>query len=392
MELKVGLFNDSFPPTIDGVANAVLNYAQVINARFGRAVVVTPKYPNVVDHYPFEVFRFASLHFGGQMPYRVGNPFSPVTVTELKNKQFDLLHVHCPFATAVLAHEVTLGPKRSKKPIVFTYHTKFDVDLDRYITNRHFNKLCRRFVLRNIGFADEVWAVSQGAVESLRNIGYHGDVVVMPNGTDFRRGRAEPARVEEIERMYQLEPGERIFLFVGRMMWYKNLKLILDTLREVAAAGIAFRALFVGDGPDRPAVEHYAREIGLADRLIFTGAVYDRERLRAFYSRANLFLFPSTYDTSGLVVKEAAACDCASLLVRGSCAAEGVTDGVSGLLAEETVESCAQKIVEAANAPDCLQRLGKAAAEKVYLSWEDSITAAYQRYETVVERFARSKK
>ena len=73
--------------------------------------------------------------------------------------------------------------------------------------------------------------------------------------------------------------------------------------------------------------------------------VYDRSLVRTFFSRANLFLFPSVYDTSGLVVKEAAACACPSLLIKDSAAAEGVEDGFSGLLADENIQSCANTII-----------------------------------------------
>ena len=61
---KVGLFNDSFPPTIDGVANTVYNYANIINQNFGTPVVVTPNYPNVVDEYDFDQSRVSAReHF-----------------------------------------------------------------------------------------------------------------------------------------------------------------------------------------------------------------------------------------------------------------------------------------------------------------------------------------
>ena len=76
MQLKVGLLNDSFPPTIDGVANTVLNYAESITKNHGEALVVTPKYPHVVDNYPFEVYRYRSIPIVGPLGYRAGNPFS----------------------------------------------------------------------------------------------------------------------------------------------------------------------------------------------------------------------------------------------------------------------------------------------------------------------------
>lgn len=384
MGLKVGLFNDSFPPTIDGVANATLNYAEVINKKHGQAVVVTPEYPHVVDNHPFEVYRYSSLNFRGKMPYRVGNPFSPVTVGDLKRKNMDILHVHCPFASAVLARQVNNSYiKKNRKPIVFTYHTKFDIDIGKYVQNSKFKKIVNNFVLNNIRSADEVWVVSKGAGESIRNFGYQGDYLVMPNGTDFPKGKAPKELIDEINRMYNVDNKKYTFLFVGRMMWYKNIKIILDTLKELKNSGIKFQAFFVGAGNDRPAIEQYARTIDVSDSTIFTGAIYDRERIRAFFSIADLFLFPSTYDTSGLVVREAAACDCASLLIKNSCAAEGVEDGVSGILAEENAESCAKKIIELINA-NAFERLGKVAGEKVYYSWEKAIDVAYARYEEIL--------
>lgn len=69
------------------------------------------------------------------------------------------------------------------------------------------------------------------------------------------------------------------------------------------------------------------------------------ELLRAYYSRGDLFLFPSTFDTNGIVVREAAACALPALLVRGSCAAEGIDDGQTGLLMDENAQSlCAQAL------------------------------------------------
>ena len=61
----------------------------------------------------------------------------------------------------------------------------------------------------------------------------------------------------------------------------------------------------------------YSKELGLDDCVFFTSPKYDRTVIRAWYCRADLFLFPSTFDTNGLVVREAAACELASVLVRG---------------------------------------------------------------------------
>ena len=75
--LSVCLLNDSFPPTIDGVANAMLNYARIIQGQLGRAVVGVPDYPGVTDDYPFPVVRYPSFNTTRLVGYRAGYPFSP---------------------------------------------------------------------------------------------------------------------------------------------------------------------------------------------------------------------------------------------------------------------------------------------------------------------------
>ena len=75
-KINVCLLNDSFPPVIDGVANAVVNYGEIISTKnLGKATVVTPEYPGAVDGYPFDVVRYPSLSTEQLVGYRAGVPF-----------------------------------------------------------------------------------------------------------------------------------------------------------------------------------------------------------------------------------------------------------------------------------------------------------------------------
>ena len=148
---------------------------------------------------------------------------------------------------------------------------------------------------------------SHGAGENLRSIGYQGDYQVMENGVDMPRGRVSEEAITAATTDYDLPEGVPVFLFVGRMMWYKGLRIILDALKLLQAGGQDFRMVFIGSGADAAEVQEYAKPLG--SKCIFTGAISQRETLRAWYCRADLFLFPSSYDTNGLVVREAAACD-----------------------------------------------------------------------------------
>lgn len=382
-KLNVCLLNDSFPPVIDGVANAVLNYAGLIEQKHGHAVVGTPYYPDAVDTYPFPVVRYRSVDTTKLVGYRTGYPFSASALKQLEEERIDLIHSHCPIMSTLMARTLR---KTAEAPIILTYHTKFDIDIARDIHPALLQTAAIRSIVKNIEACDEVWVVSEGAGENLRSLGYEGDYRVMENGVDFPKGPASREACEALGREYPIRPEAPVFLFVGRMMWYKGIRLIADALDCLNREGRDFQMVFVGDGMDREEIEACIRDYGLEKKCIFTGAIRDREKLRAFFSRADLFLFPSTFDTNGIVVREAAACGLASVLIEGSCAAEGVTDGRNGFLIREEAGALAACLRRELDDPDGRYWVGVCAMEELYLSWEESVARAWERYQVVLER------
>lgn len=380
------LLNDSFPPLIDGVANAVKNYAQVISDAGYESVVITPAHPDSSDEaFPYPIIRYPSLDFrkmtGG---YVAGIPFSPEIAKQLAGKKVALLHSHCPIISTVLARELR---QVVDAPLVMTYHTKFDIDIANILKSKALRAGSTKALVQNINACDEVWAVSRGAAENLRSLGYEGECIVMPNGVDLPRQRVSEEVIAKTAAEYDLPPGVPVFLFVGRMMWYKGLKITIDALTMLMAKGQDFRMVFVGSGGDFDEVVSYAEGCGIAPKCIFTGAIRDREKLRAWYCRADLFLFPSTFDTNGLVVREAAACSLGAVLIAGSCAAEGITQGHNGLLIEENAGSMCACLEELLAHPGAMAQIGENAARELYLSWQDAVKKAMERYQIVIDRY-----
>lgn len=400
--MNICLLNDSFPPVIDGVANAVMNYASVLSAKEGDSVVVgTPEYPDAnYDIYPYRVIPYNSYDTTAIISgYRAGNPLAMKAINGIKEFEPDIIHTHCPVASTVMARILR---KETDAPIVFTYHTKFDVDIAAATKSKLLQKESIHALVSNISACDEVWTVSRGAGENLKSLGYEGEFIVMNNGVDFEKGRADEAAVSEACRDYDLPAGTPVFLFVGRIMKYKGLPLILDAVKLLAENGTDFRMVFVGSGRDADELKATVKEYGITlyentgnsiektvgrlsdGAVIFTGPVYDRRLLRAWNTRADLFLFPSTYDTNGIVVREAAACGLASVLIDGSCAAEGITDRQNGYIIRETPEDMYRLLRDvSANIADAA-RMGQNAMDEIYISWEDSVNTAYKRYEEVL--------
>ncbi|MBP1568922.1 MAG: glycosyltransferase [Oscillospiraceae bacterium] len=388
-KLSVCLINDSFPPLIDGVANTVMNYAKVINEKHGKAAVAVPFYPNTDDTvFPYKVIRYPSLNTERFIDYRAGYPFSYETLEQVKAENINIIHTHCPFASTFLARTLR---EPLDAPIIFTYHTKFDVDIERAVGDGYLKEKVIKQIVKNIEACDEVWVVSEGAGENLKSLGYKGDYVVMPNGVDIPKGKVSPEEIEKATAGYDLPEGIPVFLFVGRMAWYKGLDIILESLVKVKESGNDFRMVFIGGGMDKEEVEKYSEELGLSENCIFTGPIHDRNVIRAWYSRANLFLFPSVYDTNGLVVREAAACGLGSILIKGSCAAEGIVDGETGFLCDKSSASISEKIIELCHNPEKMKKVGENAMEKIYISWEDSVQKATERYKIVLENYRNGK-
>ena len=403
--MNICLLNDSFPPVIDGVANVVMNYGSVLTGELGASVVVgTPRYPNVTyEGYPYRVIPYPSFDTTDFIKgYRTGNPLAIREIAQMAESAPDIIHTHCPAASTIMARILR---RETGAPVVFTYHTKFDVDIERAVGQGLLKKETIRVMVSNIEACDDVWVVSEGAGENLRALGYEGDYRVMPNGVDFPKGRASQEMVKELEKTYDIPEGITLFLFVGRLMNYKGLPLIVDAIKELSKEGSDFRMVFVGGGADAEGLQEKIKEHGIsldvytedgalvhtdgiegmAGKVIFTGPVHDRERLRAWNTRADLFLFPSTYDTNGIVVREAAACGLASVLIKGSCAAEGITDGRNGYLIEENSASMASLLKSVNGKNSGLHETGQTAMDEIYISWDKAVRLAYDRYKELCE-------
>lgn len=383
--LKVGIGTDAFPPTTDGISNVAQNYASQINSKLGEAVVITPKNPNQLDYkYDYEIFRYKSWWFPSKEGYSIGWPFKDELHQAIIDMNFDILHSHAPLATSYYFRRVA---EKKKIPVVLTYHTKYEYDIDRRVPTKPARDFAYNFLRNNINAADEVWVTSEGTVDSLRKIGYTGDYIVMPNGCDLPIMNVSESDIAMIKRKHNVPQGIPIFLYSGRMIWYKNIELIIDACAKLKQDGKDFRLIMLGFGADENAIKHRIVKSVLKDKVIWTGKILDRQEIQGYYGIADLLLFPSVFDTNGLVVREAAACATPSLLVRNSCAAEGITDCETGFLCFESAHSIAATLERIMDNKSLLKKVGQKAQTDIYISWDEAVQKAFDRYKIVIENF-----
>ena len=384
-EFCIGLFNDSFPPIPDGVATTVYNYAKCLKLNNVRPIVVTPRVPH--HDYPdeFEILPYLSTPLPKRKAYRLGFPWLDSRVNAaLSRIPLEIVHAHSPFSAGRLALKV--GRERNI-PVVATFHSKF---YDDFLHASNSKTAARLLLARVIDFfnrCDFVWTVNRATIDTLRSYGYRKSVEVAENGSDLVPAGNKTELREFIDKRLGLDGSENVLLFVGQHIWHKNVRLIIESLALLKAGDFRFRMLFVGNGEAEPDMKKLVNHLGLQDRVTFAGKVLDREYLKALYARADLFLFPSMYDTSGIVVQEAASQGTPSVMVRGSTAASVILDGYNGFLAENTAESLASTIKSAFCGHGTLARAGENARNTICRSWGSVLEEAKGRYEEIIKHW-----
>jgi D-inositol-3-phosphate glycosyltransferase len=125
-------------------------------------------------------------------------------------------------------------------------------------------------------------------------------------------------------------------LFVGRFDAMKGLDELFTSLTLLPRLSQVQLTLIGGDGPASAAHQHLvklATDLGISEQVEFAGRV-DQERLPGYYTRADVVVLPSRYESFGLVTLEALACGTVVVATRTGVAPELITPGVNGYLAE----------------------------------------------------------
>jgi len=106
-------------------------------------------------------------------------------------------------------------------------------------------------------------------------------ISVIPLGFDLKPFLDSAMHRGSFRREMSLDNGSPLVGIVGRIFPIKNHRLFLDAAARIAAAVKATRFVIVGDGALRQQMEEYAAQLGIADRVIFTGWRRDLPRIYA---------------------------------------------------------------------------------------------------------------
>ena len=382
METNIGLFNESFPPIMDGVAICVENYAKWMQKMAGGVSVITPSVSGAdYSKYDFEVLDYFSIPVPFRKPYVTGiGEVDPSFLAKIVKRPFKIVHAHSPFIAGRIASHVA---SLRNIPLVATFHSKYREDFSRVIPSDMLVNQAIKLVVEFYERADEVWVPQESVIDVLREYGYKGPVEVVMNGSDLVADYPD-AYFADARNKLGIAPDEFALLFVGQHIWEKNVRMIIDALEQLK--DIRFRMFFVGTGYAASDMKKLVSEKGLEDRVTFAGVIKDREVLKQYYAAADLFLFPSLYDTDGIVVKEAAALHTPSVMLETATAASILRNDDNGFVVPDSLEAFTARIRALAGDPERVRRVGLQASRTLVRSWEDVVGEVLDRYNHIIGR------
>ncbi len=379
----IGLFNDCFPPIMDGVSVTTQNYAYWLNRKGEDVCVITPSAnASSYDDTPYPVYRYVSMPIPKRKPYRMGFPYIDLPFyKQISNIPFTLMHAHCPFSSGELAMRIAHS---RNVPVVATFHSKYRADFDRVIPSKLIVDLIIKRIVNFYNRADEVWIPQASVEETLREYGYKGKVEVVDNGNDFAGTFSETER-NAFRQELGIDENTPLFLYVGQHILEKNLDFLLHAVALLKS--MPFRMFFIGTGYASDELKELSKKLDISDRINFLGCITDRNILRKYYMAADLFLFPSLYDNAPLVVREAAALHTPSVLIDGSTAAAVIKDRTNGFLTGNSKEAFAGKIQLILKDKPLLEKVSLNASETLARPWKDIADEVSDRYASLIKRY-----
>ncbi len=369
--MQVVFFTDSYPPMRDGVAAVTEGLARSIR-RLGHSVRVFA--PNSIVGAPTEeseadgvqVTRVRSLPVPLYPEYRWPlNPFALLRQWRGLG-DVDVLHIHSPGGVGSAGF---LASRRYGLPLVGTFHTnigEMQGSVPSLFLVPTFFRVAAWYNLGTYWRCDVATAPSSSARDALvlrARKPFRHPVEVVPNGIDVDRFRPG-VRVPDWRVRCGL-PADPLVTYLGRLTIDKGVHRFLDAI-EASLARSDLVAIVGGSGPEEEAVRARLRESPrLAARVRYVGPVAEEEKA-ALLSQTDLFVLPSTSDTSSVALMEAMASGSMVLAPSTGGAAEVVEDGITGRRVPVLEPGAlATAVGDLLDRPEERRRIARQAAERV---------------------------
>ena len=360
--MHIAYFTNFYLPVVNGVVRSVESFRQELTKQGHNVFVFAQEDDDYQDEEPF-IFRYPSLSLPMQVDIPAVIPVSNFVNKLLPSLKPDVIHTH---------HPILLGQAAAKKaeelnlPLVFTFHTQ-------YREYTHYFPLPQEAIQSFLKDTIETWLKDfmrqcQHIVipsESMREIlvrdyGLQDRFTVIPTGIDlepFRNSNGSALRA----RMGWKD--DKVLISTGRLEKEKNWPVLLKAAQKVLEKYHDLRVVIIGDGTDKNELEELTQELGIAERVTFTGLLpFDEVILHL--KAADVFGFASVTETQGLVTMEAMAAGLPVVAVDASGTRDILEDGKQGYLVPDDSDALAQSLIRLFDNPKNMKKFSANALKR----------------------------
>ena len=209
---------------------------------------------------------------------------------------------------------------------VTIYHTDFAAQAVSIFRDEALTGFIGSAINRFYAFSTHIKVPTMEYMRILRRQGYPAEKMsLFKRGMTVNRMNQDTQWKNRFKKRHGIQPGTTL-LWAGRVSRDKNIDFLMQVYFEARKHHEEINLILCGDGPD---LEDLKQHFPTYDRVRFMGRLNSRE-LQQFYDIADLFVFPSTTDTFGMVILEAQASGVPALVSNIGGPQEIILDGVTG--------------------------------------------------------------
>ena len=377
--MKIAFFTETFLPKVDGIVTRLTKTIEFLTKNGDEVIVFCPE--GCPDSYKgATIVGVAAMPLPLYPELKLGLP-GPAVSDKLEEFKPDLVHVVNP---AVLGLGGIWLAKTNNIPLIASYHTHLPKYLEHYGMGMlepllwELLKAAHNQALLNL-------CTSTAMVNELEDKGIQR-TALWQRGVDTENFRPELRSEKMREKLFgKYQNTDSLLIYVGRLSAEKQIERIKPVLDNIPGACLAL----VGDGPYRGQLE----KIFENTKTNFIGYL-SGEELASAYASGDIFLFPSSTETLGLVLLEAMAAGCPVIGANKGGIPDIINDGINGCLynpdekdnGERSLIEATKKILADKNKKEAMRKEARKEAEQ--WDWNQATLQLQKYYSETLENIS----
>lgn len=330
--MKILITTELYKGTVNGVVTSIKNLEGDLVAQ-GHDVRIM----SVSDRY--ESYREGRVYFMKSVPSKIypnirfsfsrGGEY----IEELIEWRPDVIHSQCEFSSFRFARIIQ---KATNCALVHTYHTLYRQYTEYLMVGKNISRLALKYWIRSrLHEVDIVIAPTQKVKNTLLEYGVTNPISIVPTGISLEKYREvfSSKQIADAKKKLGLAGESKVMLVLGRLGYEKNIIEVLHGVADILRTKNDAVLMIVGDGPAKADLEAAAEEMGIAQKVLFTGMI-EPSAVVLYYKMADVFISASTSETQGLTYIEALACGLPLVCKKDPCLEGIIIEGENGYMFE----------------------------------------------------------